>query len=316
MGFAPQPQPAPAPPPMTPFQQFAQTFGVLNMGRGYGAMPPQPAMQHVIPNPSPMQMPSLPAHGPFAFKDWTLTEKTVCKELTPFDTVSAHFKLWYRRIRDHAQLMNPSWLRVLDFIEAEQRPISWSVIWDPKTRIDTLLQPDLQALAQALYSFLGMNMSEAVHHLRESLAGGEAGNGFERWGRLYYQHKGGSTLVRIHDIRAVHAWPQCKDIRHLNTHVGEWLTAQAKYAATMPPEHLREYFVAILPDDLKQEVQRRRGDLPSLTHVINFVQDETVRQNDQRLSDVHQLARQNMLGSKSDSLAGVVAEAPPAIPNT
>ena len=128
----------------------------------------------------------------------------------------------------------------LDFIEAERRPINWAVIWDPKTRIDTLLQPDLHALALALYSFIGMHMTEAAYPLREALAGGEAGNGFELWRRLYQEHKGGSTLIHLQGVRAFRAWPQCKDIRHLNTHVGEWLKAQAKYAATMPPEHPRK----------------------------------------------------------------------------
>ena len=115
-------------------------------------------------------------------------------------------------------------------------------------------------------------------------------------------------LVHLQGVRSFHAWPQCKDIRNLNTHIGEWLKAQARFAAQMPPEHLREYFTSILPEDLKQEVLRRRNDLPALNDVINFVQEEINRANDQRLSAMHMQNRQKLLGGKSEAFAGSVTQ--------
>ena len=106
--------------------------------------------------------------------------------------------------------------------------------------------------------------------------------------------------MHIQGIRSFHPWQQCKDIRNLNAHVGEWLKARTKFASQMPPEHVREYFVAILPDELRNEVQRRRRDLPRLDDVITFVQDEITRHNDKRISEFHSISEQKILGGKHE----------------
>ena len=131
---------------------------------------------------SPVQTPTMPITTFFVQKDWAQSEKKPCKELKPFDGMSANYEHWQNRIRDHCQLVNPSWRRILDFIDAEQKPISWHVL--RSSRIDVLGPADLINMAQILYSFVGMHMTEAVYPRREALAGGEGGSRFELWRRL------------------------------------------------------------------------------------------------------------------------------------
>ena len=78
-------------------------------------------------------------------------------------------------------------------------------------------------------------------------------------------------------------------------HIGQWIMAQSQYANSMPPEHVRECFMSILPDELQLEVQRRSRDLPRLEHIINFVQEEIVRQNEKRLAETHHQRQQQIL---------------------
>ena len=112
--------------------------------------------------------------------------------------------------------------------------------------------------------------------------------------------------MHIQGIRDFHAFPQCKDIRNLSTHIGEWLRTQSKYASHMPPEHLVEFFIAILPDDVRTEVYRRRRDLPDLASIIGFVQDEIARLNDSRLSAEHRARQSKLLSAKHEPFAGAV----------
>ena len=90
--------------------------------------------------------------------------------MQPIDGMSVNYEHKQDRNRDHCQLVNPSWRRILDFIEAEQKPISWSVLQN--SRIDVLVAADLINIAQIIYSFIGMHMTEAVYPRREALAGG------------------------------------------------------------------------------------------------------------------------------------------------
>ena len=146
--------------------------------------------------------PTLPQPYPYRNLMWPkngILQRKTSNELKSFDGVSANYRQWNTRVRDHCQLVNPGWRRILDEIEAQTCPVNWALIHN--SYIDVLTAGDLILLAHDLWSFLGTVMTDAIHPRRDALAGGEAGNGFELWRRLYFEHEGGSTQVHLMGIR-------------------------------------------------------------------------------------------------------------------
>ena len=146
-------------------------------------------------------------------------------------------------------------------------------------------------------ALLGSLMTDQVHPRREALAGGEEGNGIELWRALHWEYEGGATACHIHGVRSFHNFPKCKDIKDLAVHIGEWQKARAMYASNMPPDHVTEFFLDILPEDLKLEIHRRR-ELVHLNQIPPFVQSEIARLNDKRIAATHDQRRKEILGSK------------------
>ena len=227
-------------------------------------------------------------------KNGCLLEK-IAKELRDLDGMGTHYRHWADRVRDHAQSVNPGRRKVLDCTQIKHFPITWSVVQD--TVIDSLGWSELVVLANDMYTFIGHVMTEACYPRRQTLAGGEEGNGFELWRKLFLVHEGGSTMVHLAGIRGFHNFHQCKDVAHLNAHVGEWLRSRAKYALGMPPEHLKEFVIDVLPEELKLEIARRQATLPTLEDVTNFGQQEASRMNAKRLAQLHAANRQKILGA-------------------
>ena len=91
----------------------------------------------------------------------------------------------------------------------------------------------------------------------------------------------------------------------MNVHIGEWLRARNRYAHDLPDYHVREFFLDILPDDLRTEIIRRK-DIVTLQQMISFAQEEISRLNDKRLAAMHDQKRNELLGSKHEAFAGAV----------
>ena len=126
--------------------------------------------------------------------------------------MSAGYIQWHSRSRDHCQLVNRGWIRLLDFIQAEANPLTWIVLTN--SQADALTNTDPVCLSRDLWAFLSTELTGAVYPRRTALAwgGGEGGNGFELWRKLFLQHEGGSALDRVQGVRGCHAFPQCKSI--------------------------------------------------------------------------------------------------------
>ena len=63
---------------------------------------------------------------------------------------------------------------------------------------------------------------------------------------------------------------QCKDIRDLNNHVGQWMAQRNRFGQGLDDAHLREMFINILPGAVK-ELIRERHDFMDLNQRMAFV---------------------------------------------
>ena len=209
--------------------------------------------------------------------------------------------MWRDRIRDHLCAGHQPWGRLLEqHVEKSRLPLTFEILH--RTTHLEFAQLDLPHLSRDLWTFLGPRLGESIYSRRIQLAGGEDRNGIELWRRLYMEHEGGAEQVALAGLRRFHAFPKCPSLRDLNAHIGEWLKARAEFAHGVPPEHLREFFLDILPDTLRLEIIRRKVD--SLDAMIAFAQEEVARENDKRLAVAHEARRKEILGTKTESFVG------------
>ena len=61
----------------------------------------------------------------------------------------------------------------------------------------------------------------------------------------------------IRGLRDVHSFPVCKDIKAIQQHVGEWMRQRNMYGHGLDDMHLREMFVATLPEDLRSKIREK-----------------------------------------------------------
>ena len=97
-------------------------------------------------------------------------------------------------------------------------------------------------------------------------------------------------------------------MKDLNVHLGEWLKQRARYAADLSPLHVQQYFLDILPDELRLEIQRRPREYDSIENMLTFVQMRLARANDHRLAGVHEARRQEVLGGKNETFAAALSD--------
>ena len=139
---------------------------------------------------------------------------------------------------------------VLDFIRSCPNRLSNAVLQG--LAIDDLQAADLLTLSADLWSSLETIMTDSLLARREALAGGEEANGFELWRILYWDHEGEAQQCQIAGVRSFLTFGQCKDIKVLNAHIGEWFRARNRYGGGVPPAHLREMFINAQPTKFKR----------------------------------------------------------------
>ena len=101
----------------------------------------------------------------------------------------------------------PGWMRVLQIIESEPKPLTHAIIseFDEIDGTDV----DVSWLSQHLWALTCANITNDVHAHRVAFAGGEDYNGFELWRRLFQEHDGGASEVALSGIRSLHGFPRC-----------------------------------------------------------------------------------------------------------
>ena len=113
-------------------RQLAGQVGVLNVGYGLphaqGAPPLEPMQPDMHPYIRMQTPPTVQIQKAYVAKEWCLMERNISKEMKYFDGASTHYKQWNTRVRDHCQLVNQGWRRLLTLIEQEARPLNWAML--------------------------------------------------------------------------------------------------------------------------------------------------------------------------------------------
>ena len=124
--------------------------------------------------------------------NWHIDRK-VPKNLNPWNGKWETYKCFRDMTEDHLVACNPKWYTVIQNIESERAHLTLA-------RIGTsplLPGVNMLDLTHELFSFLGTVVGESVHKKRLRLAGGEKGNGFEMWRRLFVDNAGGGELADL-----------------------------------------------------------------------------------------------------------------------
>ena len=231
----------------------------------------------------PTPPPSNPGANIFYYKDWSVSDKKVSKALNLFDSNALHYRNWADRIKDHCKEVNPSYAYIFEIIEKEKLPIPMSNL-----KMHTLrngVSVDLNWVANHLWSFIGRNVTDAVHSRRLTLTQNEEDNGIELWRALFVENEGGAEQVQLGGMTTLHAFPPCPGVSDLQHWVGQWQISRRKFGNDLPEIHLRQMFLNMLPTAVAEKLRERR-DLTSLQAYIDEVNGDLGRLNDARLAKV------------------------------
>ena len=83
------------------------------------------------------------------------------------------------------------------------------------------------------------------------------GNGLELWRKLSSEYDGNDELVKMAGRARFLDYPQCKNFRHLNHTIDDWLDMLYKYGDEMGSPAIHTLFLRMLPDALRIEITRR-----------------------------------------------------------
>ena len=105
-------------------------------------------------------------------------------------------------------------------------------------------------------SFLVDYFPRSMYNRRVQLSGGEMGNGFEMWRRLFIDFQGGSTAVEFGGVRRLQEFPKCTSLSRLSGHLGDWTDVLTTYGSELEhcPRLLRDMVLSIIPKNLEDEI--------------------------------------------------------------
>ena len=83
------------------------------------------------------------------------------------------------------------------------------------------------------------------------------GNGLEPWRRLFVEFQGSDELVNLAGRTKFMEFPQCRNLKHLNAHLDEWLELLYKFGDGMGPLAVQTLFLKTLPDTMRSEIYKR-----------------------------------------------------------
>ena len=146
--------------------------------------------------------------------NWHIDRK-VPKNLTPWDGRWETYKVFREMTEDHMVACNPRWHGLIATIEAERSQLTVTRI----SASNIIPGVSMIDLAIELFAFMGTVIGTTVHKKRLRLAGGEKGNGFEMWRRIFIDNQGGGELADLSGEKFFTNYPKCTDNKHLHDHV-------------------------------------------------------------------------------------------------
>ena len=149
---------------------------------------------------------------------------------------------------DHMCRSNQCWRHVLDFIQTGTNPVTEA--WLRNENIDGVNAWELSVMFE---SFIIDLLPKNMYHRRTQICGGEFGNGFELWRRLYLEFQGGDDAVQFGGMRRLQEFPKCENTAKLSEHLDDWLEVLSTYGTELEscPRLLRNMVLGMIPKVLE-----------------------------------------------------------------
>ena len=173
------------------------------------------------------------------------------KLLFVFTQDAKDFKLWRNRIMDHFCRSTQLWRWILEYVK--KGPSMFHEKWLRNTNVAGVNAWDLSTILEA---FLVDWFPKSMYNRRTQLAGGEFGNGFEMWRRLYIEYQGGSEAVEFGGVRRLQEFPRCTQVNKLSEHLDDWLDVLTTYGSELEhcPRMLRNMVMGVIPVEFENEI--------------------------------------------------------------
>ena len=228
-------------------------------------------------------------HRPCSF----LPSRKDNKLLFVFTGDAKDYKLWRDRVLDHMCRSNQRWRQVLDFVQTGTQYISKQ--WLEGTNIDGINAWDLAVMFE---SFVIDWLPKSMYTRRTQIAGGEFGNGFELWRRLYMENQGGDDAITFGGLRRLQEFPRCEQLAKLSEHLDDWLDVLSTYGHELEhcPKLLRHMVLSIIPKSLESEILDK-AHLPEFNSYSSIIQFCRRRTNQSRTKELSEMARRPYGGS-------------------
>ena len=179
------------------------------------------------------------------------------KLLFVFTGEAKDYKMFRNRVTDHLCRSTQKWRHVLDFILTGHSMIRQS--WLQSTNVCGVNAWDLSTILEA---FLVDWLPKSMYTRRTQLAGGEFGNGFEMWRRLYIEYHGGMSAVEYGGVRRLQEFPRCTQMSKLSEHLDDWVDVLTTYGSELEhcPKLLRNMILGVIPTELETEILEKEND--------------------------------------------------------
>ena len=152
---------------------------------------------------------------------------------------------------DHFCRSTQKWRQVLAYVQTGNTAITKS--WLLENNIEGINAWDFSTMVE---SFLVDYFPRSMYNRRVQLSGGEMGNGFEMWRRLFSDFQSGSTAVECGGVRRLQEFPKCTSLSKLSEHLDDWTDVLTAYGSELEhcPRLLRNMVLNIIPKNLEDEI--------------------------------------------------------------
>ena len=180
---------------------------------------------------------------------------------------------------------NQRWRHVLDFVQTGTSPVTEA--WLRNENIEGINAWDLSVMFE---SFIIDLLPKNMYNRRTQICGGEFGNGFELWRRLYLEFQGGDDAVQFGGMRRLQEFPKCENTAKLSEHLDDWLEVLSTYGTELEscPRLLRNMVLGIIPKALEQQIldESHRPEFRTHMGIIQFCRNRATQQRTKELSEI------------------------------
>ena len=207
------------------------------------------------------------------------------KNLFTFTQDAKDYQNWRNRMIDHFCRSTQKWRQVLEYVQTGNTAITKS--WLLVNNIEGINAWDLSTMVE---SFLVDYFPRSMYNRRVQLSGGEMGNGFEMWRRLFIDFQGGSTAVEFGGVRRLQEFPKCTSLSKLSEHLDDWTDVLTTYGSELEhcPRLLRNMVLSIIPKNLEDEILDEGDDQKFRTYmdIILWCKRKVITLRTQELSEL------------------------------